>query len=101
MARSLEKMSSRNWACDKNVELIAGDVQNPQALMDAAKDCSVAYYLVHSMISKNRQFAEADRISAMNMKRAAESNQLEQIIYLGGLGDIRHPNLSHHIDLRL
>lgn len=100
MARSLEKMSSRNWACDESVELFQGDVQEPKALMRAARDCSVAYYLVHSMISKNKQFAQADRISAMNMKRAAEANDMEQIIYLGGLGDIRHPNLSHHLASR-
>jgi len=97
MARSREKMASRRWACDKKISLFSGDVQDPQALLGAVEGCRAAYYLVHSMISKTRKFAQADRMSAVNMKDAAASHGLEQIIYLGGLGNIEHPNLSHHL----
>jgi uncharacterized protein YbjT (DUF2867 family) len=100
MARSLEKMASRQWACDQRVELFSGDVQDPQSLEQATKRCSAAYYLVHSMISEKKNYAEADRTSALNMKNAAEANNLEQIIYLGGLGNIHHPNLSRHLASR-
>lgn len=100
MARSLDKMAGRRWSCDEKVELFSGDVQDTQSLEKAAKGCHAAYYLVHSMISKNKNYAEADRISALNMKRAAEANGLQQIIYLGGLGNVKHPNLSHHLASR-
>lgn len=100
MARSLDKMTARSWACHKDVELFAGDVQDATVLSQAARGCRAAYYLVHSMISKNNHYAEADRASALNMRNAATNNALEQIIYLGGLGKMDHPNLSHHLASR-
>lgn len=100
LARSLDKMAGRQWACDEKVELFSGDVQDPKALIEASKGCRAAYYLVHSMISKKENYAEADRLSAVNMKHAAQINDLEQIIYLGGLGYLNHPNLSHHLASR-
>jgi uncharacterized protein YbjT (DUF2867 family) len=100
LGRSVEKMAARPWACDPRVELVQGDVLDRGALVRAAKGCTAAYYLVHSMIARKKAYAEADRLSAYNMKAAAETAGLKQIIYLGGLGDHRHPNLSRHLASR-
>ena len=52
MGRSLQKMSQRKWACDPAVELVQGDVQNKKDLIEAARGCRAAYYLVHAMIAQ-------------------------------------------------
>ena len=100
MGRSLEKMSQRKWACDPAVELVQGDVQNKKDLIEATRGCRAAYYLVHAMIAQKGRYAEADRVSAENMRDAAARCDLAQIIYLGGLGEASDPHLSRHLASR-
>ncbi len=100
MGRSLEKLACRPWAGAQGVELVQGDLSDPESVYNAAMGCRAAFYLVHSMIAQKKRFAAMDRRSAHIMKDAAEKAGLEQIIYLGGLGDIRHPNLSPHLTSR-
>jgi uncharacterized protein YbjT (DUF2867 family) len=97
LGRSMEKLACRPWAGHPNVELVRGDVLDQQSLNNAVKGCRAAFYLVHSMIAQKRKFADADRVSAHNMVNAAEKGGLEQIIYLGGLGDIKHHAISKHL----
>lgn len=99
VARSLEKLKNRPWALLPNVELVAADLLDPDSLGKAAAGCAVAYYLVHSMLSRPKNFEDADRKAAANMARAAEDAGLERIIYLGGLGDAG-TDLSHHLRSR-
>lgn len=100
LGRSLEKMTARDWSCHHNVELVQGDVRSLKDLVRAAHGCRAAYYLVHAMVAEKGQFAEADRLSAMNMQKAAAAAGLRQIIYLGGLGDVVNPSLSRHLASR-
>lgn len=100
MGRSLEKLVCRPWAAHAKVELVQGDTMDRDALAAAARGCRAAYYLVHAMMARKGRFAEADRQSAMNMRNAAEQAGLQQVIYLGGLGDVRHPQLSRHLASR-
>ena len=86
MGRSLDKMAFRQWACHPGVELVQGDAQDQDAVIRAARHCHAAFYLVHAMIAHKGKYAEADRLSAANMKAAAAECGLKQIIYLGGLG---------------
>ncbi|MDD5226071.1 MAG: NAD(P)H-binding protein, partial [Candidatus Omnitrophica bacterium] len=99
VARSLEKLKSRPWAQLPNVELMAADLLDPDSLEKALTGCATAYYLVHSMLSRPKNFEDADRKAAANMARAAEEAGLERIIYLGGLGDVGS-DLSHHLRSR-
>jgi uncharacterized protein YbjT (DUF2867 family) len=100
MGRSLAKLSSRPWSDHPMVELARGDVLDLASLQQAARGCRAAYYLVHSMIAQDKKFAEADRTSAQNMVKAAAGQGLERIVYLGGLGDITHPQMSEHLRSR-
>jgi len=100
MGRSLAKLSSRKWSEHPMVELAEGDVLDLESLQQAARGCRAAYYLVHSMIAQDKKFAEADRESAQNLVKAAADQGLERIIYLGGLGDITHPEMSEHLRSR-
>ena len=66
-------------------------------MTDALKGCRAAYYLVHSLDSKNFRRLDADAATAFG-KAAAEAG-LEQIVYLGGLGD-EDDDLSEHLKSR-
>ena len=98
-SRSIEKLKSRSWANDQNVELLSLDVFDRDSLFKVASGCSVAYYLVHSMDALSKDFSQSDRIAAKNMVSVAEEVQLERIIYLGGLGE-EGKNLSKHLKSR-
>lgn len=99
VARSLDKLKSRPWAQLPNVELVAADLLDPDSLMKAATGCAFAYYLIHSMLSRPKNFEDADRKAAAHMARAAEEAGLERILYLGGLGDVGS-DLSQHLRSR-
>jgi uncharacterized protein YbjT (DUF2867 family) len=100
MGRSLEKMACRPWASQPEMELVRGDVLDARSLDQACAGCEAAFYLVHSMIAKHRDYAAADRRAAENMRRAAEMAGLKQIVYLGGLGDQDHGRISPHLKSR-
>jgi uncharacterized protein YbjT (DUF2867 family) len=97
MGRSIEKMGSRPWARHPRVQLVRGDIMDTVSLERAVSGCGTVFYLVHSMISQKGKYRHADRIGAMNMAGAAASAGAEHIIYLGGLGDIGHRNISRHL----
>jgi len=100
MGRSLAKLQCRPWAGHPNLEMAQADVLDSDSLIEAAKGCWAAFYLVHSMNPRNKNFAKADRAAAQNMARAAASAGLERMIYLGGLG-MEGQNLSEHLRSRI
>lgn len=85
--RSLEKLKCRPWASNPAVQFARADMFDQASLEESCRGCRAAYYLVHSMNSRKKDFAEADRQAALNMARAASEAGLERIIYLGGLGE--------------
>jgi len=99
MSRSPLRLQGRPWAGHPGVELATGDVLDYESLLQAARGCQAAYYLVHSLTAAG-DFLEKDRRGAANMARAAAQAGLEQIIYLGGLGNPADPHLSEHLRSR-
>ncbi|MDY0220401.1 MAG: SDR family oxidoreductase [Desulfobacterium sp.] len=97
MGRSLEKLMSRHWADHARIQLAQGDIGDIESLKRAVRGSSTVYYLVHSMISQKGKYRDADKIGAKNMAEAAAAEGVESIIYLGGLGDITHKNISRHL----
>lgn len=97
MARSMDKIACRPWAEDPGLELVRGDMFDPDSLNRAVKGCEAVYYLVHSMIAQRGRYADADRRAARNMVAAASAANVKQIIYLGGLGDVSHQRISKHL----
>jgi len=100
MGRTPEKIACRPWSSHPELEIVQADVLERDSLTAAANGCRAAFYLVHSMISARRKFAEVDRDSALNMVAAAETGGLDQIIYLGGLGDAADEKISKHLRSR-
>lgn len=99
LARAPEKLADRLWAEHPNLEIIKGNVLDLDSLTTAVAPCRAAFYLVHSMLPDVKDFAATDRTAARNMASAASQAGLEQIIYLGGLGESDH-KLSHHLKSR-
>jgi uncharacterized protein YbjT (DUF2867 family) len=81
------------------VELIETNVLEPGSIGEALRGCKKAFYFVHSMNAQSRDFANDDRTAAENMVKAADNSSLDQLIYLGGLGE-DSPNLSKHLQSR-
>jgi uncharacterized protein YbjT (DUF2867 family) len=76
---------------------VRADVDDAASLRDATAGCSAAYYLVHSLDS--RDFERRDAAAARAFGRAAAEAGLAQIVYLGGLGD-DSDTLSAHLRSR-
>lgn len=97
LARDPSRLQGRAWA--RKAEIVAGDVLVPESLPPALSSVSAAFYLVHGMAG-GADFHERDLAAARNFGRAAREAGVEQIIYLGGLGDPAS-DLSHHLRSRL
>jgi len=82
---------------DDNVTWVVGDVTNPTSIHRALARVDVVCYLVHSLGQDD--FAARDRRGASVVARAAASQGLTQIVYLGGLGD-ESDDLSEHLESR-
>src|SRR4051794_29921069 len=76
---------------------VRGDVTDAASLALALEGCHTAYYLVHSLDSAD--FEERDAAAARAFGRAAAAASVNQIVYLGGLGD-DGDKLSAHLRSR-
>lgn len=76
---------------------VYGDVHQPDTLARALEGCRAAYYLVHSLGSKD--FERLDAAAARSFGEAAQEAGVRQTIYLGGLGNDAD-NLSSHLRSR-
>ena len=87
----------RDYAGSK-IDVVAGDLLNPDSLKNALAGVHTAYYLVHSMGTAHG-FEETDRKAAENFAAASRAAGVQRIIYLGGLGN-RLDALSPHLRSR-
>ncbi|MHC5141838.1 MAG: NAD(P)H-binding protein, partial [Planctomycetota bacterium] len=92
MVRQVKKIQNFDWK--KKVEVIEADALNPDSLNRALEGIWSAYYLIHSMAA-GRDFEKRDCQAALNFAKAAKTEGLERILYLGGLGDSRSKLSSH------
>ncbi len=82
---------------EPHVRWIRGDATSAEDVMRAVEGAEIVYHLVHSLGA--RHFERQDRIAAQNVADASERAGVEQIIYLGGLGD-DSPTASSHLRSR-
>jgi len=85
------------------VEVVKADVSNYLELVEALKEVDIAFYLIHSMegsTKKWQEFSTRDRIAAENFAKAASQTNTKRIIYLSGLIDMKHKDLSEHMQSR-
>lgn len=96
LVRDPSRLQGRYWV--EMVDVVQGDVLKPETLGTAMDGISAAYYLIHSM-DGNGDFHERDLTAARNFGEAAKTAGVEQIVYLGGLGDPK-ADLSEHLSSR-
>jgi uncharacterized protein YbjT (DUF2867 family) len=84
---------------NKQIEVVEGDTFTIDSLDRALKGIHTAYYLIHSMASKEGDYEELDRKSAENFRDACIRNKVRRIIYLGGLGS--RESSSRHLKSRI
>ncbi|MFF8991331.1 SDR family oxidoreductase [Streptomyces sp. NPDC014983] len=99
LARSPGKLRDHPWAGD--VEVVRGDVTDPDSVGAAMRDVAVAYYLVHAL-GTGRGFEETDREGARVFGAQAAAAGVRRIVYLGGLTPAGVPEheLSPHLRSR-
>ncbi|TPW70743.1 SDR family oxidoreductase [Schumannella sp. 10F1B-5-1] len=95
IARDAERLAHVPWA--DRVEVVEGDLTDPEAVARAAEGCDVVYYLVHSL-SADPRFEQRESEMAQTVATAAKEAGVRRIVYLGGL----HPDgdLSPHLRSR-
>ncbi len=96
LVRDSARLQGRPW--QDAVEIVAGDVLQPESLALAMQGVSAAYYLVHSLAGGS-DFHQRDLAAAHNFGEAARAANVERIIFLGGLAEAA-TGLSEHLRSR-
>ena len=96
LVRDPARLQGRPW--QSAIEIVAGDVLQPESLDLAMQGVFAAYYLVHSLAG-GADFHQRDLIAAHNFGVAARAAGIERIIFLGGLAEAA-PGLSEHLRSR-
>ncbi len=99
LVRSPRKLDGRPFAADPAVEIVECDLEDSAATAAHLQDCEAAYFLVHSMLTAGREYADTDRRLARNFAAAAARSSVRRIVYLGGLGETGD-GLSEHLASR-
>ena len=98
LSRDTNRLQGRPWI--NRVEVIEADVLDPNSLPEALRNVDVAYYMIHSMSGKSSsKFHQRDLQAAKNFSKTAQQENVDRIIYLGGLGN-PDDNLSEHLQSR-
>ena len=80
LARSPRKLADRPWYTDPRVEIVQSDLSDVKALARQLDGCEAAFYLVHSMLSVGRSYADADRAMASRFTHAASTARVGRIV---------------------
>ena len=99
LARSPRKLEGREWTSDPRVEILKSDLADAPSLTKDLRGCDAAFYLVHSMMSADREYAQRDLDLAFAFAKAARDAGVGRIVYLGGLGETGS-GLSEHLSSR-
>ena len=99
LVRTPRKLEERDWTDDARVEICPSDLGDQASLTRDLTGCDAAFYLVHSMMSSDRAYADRDLALALTFAAAARDAGVGRIIYLGGLGEMG-PGLSEHLESR-
>jgi uncharacterized protein YbjT (DUF2867 family) len=83
----------------KRVQLINADVFDEDAMTQALIGTDVAYYFVHLMGQKDRDFYYQESIAADRFSASIITSGVKRIIYMGGLGNDNEV-LSAHLESR-
>ena len=93
--------AEENATSDDRIEWRHCDLFDPYAVKRGLEGADYAVYLVHSMHPSSRltqaKVADLDLLMADNFARAAEADDLRQILYIGGLLPHDAPDLPRYL----
>lgn len=96
-------LSRRSLEDEEHIEWRECDLFSRQETLEALKGADYGIYLVHSMLPSARltqgKFEDMDLICADNFARAAAANDVEHIVYLGGIFP-ESAKVSRHLESR-
>ena len=81
------------------VQIITGDLLQPETLENIPNNIDAAYYLVHSMSGGGADFSDLELKSAQHFVKQIQQTNCKQIIYLTGIANEKE--LSKHLSSRL
>lgn len=97
LVRERARVLGRPWV--EEVEVVEGDVLDPDTLGPAVEGIDAAYYLIHSMYA-GEDYAELDRDGARHFGDAAASAGVGRVVYLGAIRP-EAEELSEHLGSRI
>jgi uncharacterized protein YbjT (DUF2867 family) len=80
------------------VSVVEVDFLQPEELTRIPYDIDIAFYLIHSMATRDGNFEEMEAISAGNFKNQLEKTRARQVVYLSGI--VNEKELSKHLSSR-
>ena len=95
-ARHAERLTSYPWF--SRVQIVEGDASDPESVSRALKGVDVAYYLLHALMVRD-DFEQLERDWAKTFGECAKANNVQRIIYLGGMAET-DAKLSAHLAAR-
>ena len=96
LVRNAERVAQHPWR--DQVEVFEGDALNRDQVHAALNGVDVAYYLLHSLMTKNNFEAEEQQMARIFVG-AADDNNIQRIVYLGGITSAEN-DLSPHMSAR-
>lgn len=96
LARNSSRLRRPGWEA---LEIVEGEALDVDAVSRAMEGVKTAYYLIHSMGAAGSDFAKRDIEIATLFASTAASQNIERLVYLGGLGDSTS-KLSKHLHSR-
>ena len=78
-----------------DVHVVEVNFLKNETLKNIPVDIEVAYYLIHSMSTTERDFEKLEEMSALNFRARIEEINAKQVIYLSGI--INEDELSRHL----
>jgi uncharacterized protein YbjT (DUF2867 family) len=96
--RALVRNPDRVSFQHERLELVAGDIRDPERVDGALQGCETAIYLVHGM-QEGPDFEYLEAKAAQVFAAGCRKAGIRRIIYLGGLGE-EGSNLSPHLRSR-
>lgn len=96
MARNPDKLRDYPWI--SKVEVVQGDAENKDTLVNCLNNIDVAYYMLHSL-SEHEGFEIIETRMAENFGEVAKNSGIKRIVYLGGIAP-ETSALSIHLESR-
>lgn len=82
----------------QNITVVEADFLDRESLATIPENIDIAYFLMHSMSSRERHFQDLEEQIAINFRNRMNTIHVKQVIYLSGM--INQQNLSPHLRSR-